>query len=311
MGSEIFIISESFDKSAQNIMEWLYFYGEKNTRKNVDTDFEKFYIKISNNSLQSSLTNKFILNRRGYIPLMPQELKKTIWGDYLKREQLPVLFYLENLNKSNYIGSYNQEFSNNKILNLRLAADSGLKIPNTIVTNNKENLLQFIEKGKKYITKSIYISPYIETTKESYYGNGTIELDTNNISENFAPSLVQEYIEKEIEIRVFFIQDTFYSMAIFSQKNIKTKIDFKNYDKENPNRNVPFLLPDEILTSIKRFIKKTDSNTGSIDLILRPTGDYVFLEINPMGQYDWLSENCNYYIDKKIAEILINESKYE
>jgi hypothetical protein len=50
-------------------------------------------------------------------------------------------------------------------------------------------------------------------------------------------------------------------------------------------------------------------NTGSIDLILTPNGEYFFLEINPMGQYDWLSKNCNYYIEKDIAEMLINKTR--
>jgi hypothetical protein len=43
---------------------------------------------------------------------------------------------------------------------------------------------------------------------------------------------------------------------------------------------------------------------GSIDLIFNENGFY-FLENNPQGQYEWLSENCNYYVDRYIAEQLI------
>lgn len=306
---EILIISESFDISTPNVMDWLHFYGKKVVRKNVDTDYENFNLKISNDAVTTSLKDFVVWNRRGYLPLIPTELKKTVWIDYLKKEQLSVLFSLELFNKENYIGSYNQEFNNIKILILKSAVDSGLKIPNTIVTNNKKDFLGFIEEGKRYITKSLYRSPYIETYDSTYYGNGTIEIDIANLSENFAPSLVQEYIEKEIEIRVFFIEDVFYSMAIFSQNNEKTMIDFRNYDIKKPNRNTPFVLPNEISEKIKAFIQKIDCNTGSIDLILTPQGEYVFLEINAMGQYSWLSESCNYYIDKKIAEILIDKAK--
>ena len=45
-------------------------------------------------------------------------------------------------------------------------------------------------------------------------------------------------------------------------------------------------------------------NTGSIDLIYSLSNEYVFLEVNPQGQFDWLSKNCNYYIEKDIAELL-------
>jgi hypothetical protein len=32
----------------------------------------------------------------------------------------------------------------------------------------------------------------------------------------------------------------------------------------------------------------------------------VFLEVNPTGQYGMVSDPCNYYLDKKIAEYLID-----
>ena len=306
--NKILIISESSDISTQKIIEWLYFYNIENNRKNVDTDYENFNLKISDKTTTTSLKGVVVLNRRGYLPLIPIELKKTVWIDYLKKEQLSVLFSLEIFNKENYIGSYNQEFNNNKILILKSAIDSGLRIPKTIVTNNRKDFFEFIEKGKKYISKSLCKSPYLETHDSVYYGNGTLEIDIDNISEKFAPSLIQEYITKDIEIRVFFIKDIFYAMAIFSQNNENTMIDFRNYDLKKPNRNIPFLLPNEILEKLKVFTNKIDCNTGSIDLILTPQGEYIFLEINPMGQYNWLSENCNYYIDKKIAEILIEKS---
>lgn len=305
----VIIITENCDPSANKVMEWLHFYKKSVIRKNNDTDAVNFSIIISNTYTSSNFKNIIIWNRRGYMPILPVELKSNLWFNYLKNEQLPVLYSIENLNANTIIGSYKQEVGNNKILNLEIAKKCGFKIPNTIVTNNKDDLLNFIKKDKKYITKSLYHPPNLETEKFLYYGSGTIELDIErNFSNNFAQSLVQEYIEKSVEIRVFFIENFFFSMAIFSQNDDKTKIDFRNYNTEMPNRYVPFLLPINILEKTKKFIKIGQHNTGSIDLILTPEGDFVFLEINPMGQYDWVSQYCNYYIDKKIAEILIQKS---
>lgn len=50
-------------------------------------------------------------------------------------------------------------------------------------------------------------------------------------------------------------------------------------------------------------------NTGSIDIVVTKDKRYVFLEINHVGQFGWLSENCNYYIEKHIAQELINLSQ--
>jgi len=311
MNDSVYLITECNDQSTYKEIDWLLFYKQPYIRKNVENDFQEFQISLIDGKVESSFYNSVLWNRRGYLPILPNILKLTTWGSYLKKEQLPVLFTLESINKSNYIGSYKQEFNNNKILNLLEASKVGLEVPKTIVTNNRKNLLQFVEKGKGYITKSIYQTPYLETADFYCYGEGTFELNFDEVSEIFAPSLVQEYIEKEIEIRTFFIEENYYSIAIFSQNDEKTKIDFRNYNQSKPNRNVPFILPDNILNKLKLFSKKMNYKTGSFDLILTPKGKYFFLEINPMGQYDWVSQDCNYYIDKKIAELLIEKSKYE
>jgi hypothetical protein len=302
------IITENNDKSTDKVLEWLHYYGAKVIRKNVDSDFTDISIQITSKLITSSLTNYAVWNRRAHLPIIPINLKKTNWMDYLKKEQLSILSSLEHINKENYIGSYIQELCSNKLLNLQEAVKVGLEIPNTIATNNRRDLLEFIKSDRKYITKSLSIPPSFETEDSFYSSNGTTELNINSIPKRFAPSLVQEYVEKDIEIRVFFIENYFFAMAIFSQNDEKTKIDFRNYNHEKSNRNVPFILNDEIAYKLKQFVKNIKSNTGSIDLILTPQGKYVFLEINPMGQYDWLSLDCNYYIDKKIAEILIKKT---
>ncbi len=305
----IFLITEENDKSTNRLIDWISILNQDFKRKNVNINYNRFSIKLENHIVKNSFDDDVVWNRRGYLSIVPIQLNHSIWIDYLKKEQLPVLETLENVNKENYLGSYFNEIRNNKIQNLIEASKIGLEIPKTIITNNKEDLSGFFEKEKKYVTKSIYHSPSLELDNFIYYGKGTFLIDTDCLSDFFAPSLIQEYIEKEIEIRVFFIEDSFYPMAIFSQNDEKTKTDYRNYNNEKPNRNVPFILPNNILKKIKKFVKKIKYNTGSIDLILTPDGRYVFLEINPMGQYDWVSQNCNYYIDKKIAEILINKSK--
>jgi hypothetical protein len=39
-------------------------------------------------------------------------------------------------------------------------------------------------------------------------------------------------------------------------------------------------------------------------MIVTPEGEYVFLEVNPTGQFGWVSDNCNYYLEEKIANHL-------
>ena len=52
-------------------------------------------------------------------------------------------------------------------------------------------------------------------------------------------------------------------------------------------------------------MNEIDLNTGSIDLLLTGKGDYYFLEVNPVGQFEWLNYYGNFFLEKKIAEELI------
>jgi hypothetical protein len=56
-------------------------------------------------------------------------------------------------------------------------------------------------------------------------------------------------------------------------------------------------------------MKQLNLNTGSIDMAVNTENEYVFFEVNPIGQYGMTSVPCNYNLDKKIAEYLINTDK--
>src|SRR5690606_29202165 len=123
-------------------------------------------------------------------------------------------------------------------------------------------------------------------------------------SDEFALTLFQERVSKKYEIRIFFFNQKLYCMAILSQSDKSTSIDYRNYNRSLPNRNIPIKIPDEVRKKVIEFIKASELRTGSIDIIVDENNQYVFLEVNPQGQFDWVSQNCNYYIEKDIAEYL-------
>ena len=90
-------------------------------------------------------------------------------------------------------------------------------------------------------------------------------------------------------------------MVIYSQNNKNTEADFRNYDLVRPNRTVPYQLPEEIELGLDALMKELNFNTGSIDLILTAKGEYIFLEINPEGQFGMVSHPCNYYLEREMA----------
>lgn len=216
-------------------------------------------------------------------------------------------YLIHELEKKKHIGNINKG-NGNKLISFSIANEVGLSIPETFISSNLQWLKSKLLRLPKLIAKPI----------EDAYGdrhNGiqvvsSYELIDQKSFKNKAdvifPSCLQEYVNKKIELRIFYLKGDFYSMAIFSQSDEKTKIDFRNYNNEKPNRMVPYKLPKSIEMKLSNFMKKMGLNTGSIDMILTDNNEYIFLEVNPAGQYGMISEFCNYNLDRLIADELIS-----
>ena len=195
---------------------------------------------------------------------------------------------------------------------LKKAKSIGLNVPNSLITNSKKELKKFINDYVDAISKPLHESIFFKNDDSVvFFDTKMVTPDILDTLEgnNFFPSFFQTYVEKDIELRIFYIEGDFFSMAIFSQLDAKTKLDFRNYNNENPNRNVPYLLPKSIEQKLHQLMVELDLNTGSIDMIKTPEKEYIFLEVNPTGQFGFTSKPCNYYLEEKMADTLIKNKK--
>lgn len=195
-----------------------------------------------------------------------------------------------------------------KLKQLYLAKKIGLQIPESAIITTKSALKRIKEKYFSLITKGIQevLSAQDDNVRYLAYTEKIDEEQIKGLPETFFPSFIQKQIEKAYELRVFYLNGELYPMAIFSQSSEQTSVDFRKYNKEKPNRNVPYRLPDGISAKLVKLMKKLKLETGSIDLIVTLDHEYVFLEVNPVGQFGMTSYPCNYYLEKKIAQRLID-----
>jgi ATP-GRASP peptide maturase of grasp-with-spasm system len=199
----------------------------------------------------------------------------------------------------------------NKPYCMLVASQCGLSIPDTYVLNDK-SLLGGVADRHEIISKSIKDGVSFAGPQSSEFTMFTTEVkatDIANITDRFIPSLVQEKIEKEYELRVFYLMGKCYSMAIFSQRDDQTKLDFRQYNLDKPNRNVPYHLPAAVRKGIRRLMKSMQLNCGSLDLMKGTDGEYYFLEINSTGQFGMVDIPNNYGLHRKVAETLIKFDK--
>lgn len=198
----------------------------------------------------------------------------------------------------------------NKFDVIRQAQRLEIDTPDSYLTNSK-NYLQEILPTDEFITKSIRDPWIIRSGTKSIkrpYSMFTSILDQDEIhqiSAEFFPSLVQRKIDKEFELRVFYLAGIFYSMAIFSQLDSQTSIDFRRYNWQKPNRRTPYNLPFELKVKLKKLMRHYGFNCCSIDIIKGQDGKYYLLEINPTGQFGMVDFPCNYGLHMKVAQHLI------
>lgn len=316
--SMIYIQSNSRDISTQDVIRWIL---TRTSYRNIRVltgitlvnDFS-FELSNSDSSLQ---VNDIKINprdtfwyRRGVFSIHSDQ---SIFSGqtYLNNHSVMISLLQDRDFNSHAIGRYSDN-NLSKIKVLSMCREIGIAIPETLVTTCGTKLDNFIHKDNtSVITKSIKNpSEHLNFLSQTYeVSTGTMRVDRSKKYSNevFAPSLFQKEIEKLVELRIFYLYGEFYPMAIYSQQNAKTEVDYRNYDRENPNRLSPFVIRPKYLEKLTVLMHKLGLESGSIDVILNRNENYIFLEVNPVGQFQWLSKNCNYNIEKQIALILTRE----
>lgn len=320
----ILILTEEFDSTTNKVIDWIEYFGLSFIRINETSNLElssltisnqqsKFSLKFDNKTIDSDKIKSFWY-RRGFLNNKFKLLENNqienynkIVNRYLSRENEHLRqIYYNILESKKSIGKINDN-KINKLEVLIKAKDFGLDIPETIISNSKKDIINLLNKHNLIITKSVKDNIHLQISENEYYMQYTnliSKSELEHLPATFFPSIFQELIEKKFELRIFFLESTFYASAIFSQENDKTKVDFRRYDKLKPNRSVPFLLPEDLLLKLQNLMNDLGLISGSIDIIVSKKNKYYFLEVNPIGQFGQVSKPCNYFLEKKVAEYL-------
>lgn len=193
----------------------------------------------------------------------------------------------------------------NKLSVLLEAASFGIKIPDSIISYRSKDYYRFL-RNKEGVTKRISNADLFLNSKYFVFFTQTLNKDTLEIlSEDCLPFLVQEKIDKIADIRVFYWLGECYSSLVHSQNHIETQTDMRHtINSGEQSRWEPFDLPKDLEIKIYSLMKRLGLKTGSLDFALTTEHDFVFFEVNPVGQFGYLSKVCGYNLEKIIANDL-------
>lgn len=304
----ILLFSEETDITTNIVIDWLDYFKQEWIRINENQHiafFEiegKIYFDINNKRISFDKI-KSVWYRRSVFTIKPFKSNNEGLNVFLSEERYWYEDYINYKIKQKAVGIHRRSMNINKLIVSDIAKKIGFLTPKSYIVTDRAML----PNNKDLITKTINGNGLIEYSKNITSQLFTKQITKNNIPNKFGISYVQEQIDKKYELRIFYLRGEMWAMAIFSQSDPKTKVDFRHYNRKKPNRTVPYSLPDKLKFKIRSLMCELNIDTGSIDIIVDKDMKYYFLEVNPVGQFGMVSYPCNYNIEKRIAEILSYE----
>ena len=247
-----------------------------------------------------------IWNRRVFPPEFPAGFPSNL-EEMVREEAKRTIHGLMNVHDGLVVNRpYENHAANNKIEQLRRARKLGFIVPDTIVTNDHKAAIDFYKKHDNDIIFKMQKLPIIkddETYSTIMTSRVLEEHMQNNERINNSSCLFQERIEKDYETRLTVVGDRLFPVAIHSQDSELSKDDFRRYDFEKVKYE-QVEIPEDIRIKTKRLVRSYGLHYAALDIIKTPDDKYVFLEINPNGQYLWTEELSGAKITDALAEYL-------
>ena len=249
-------------------------------------------------------------------PELPKELlidgNETINKHNLKEAAGFLRFFRSYISNIPSIGSIIYDnFADSKMQQLFYATSVGFIVPHTCFSNRQTDILRMAKNYKEIVLKSIESDGFIDCDSDKEYTFYSQKVSYKEIAnaprEAFIQtvSYVQEYIPKAFELRVTVVAKKVFACKIESQHlaDDEGKIDWRQ-GYEHGLRYKPYDLPDDIAQKCISFLNKMRLNFGAFDFIVTPSGEFVFLECNPNGQWLWIEMETGLKISEAIADAL-------
>lgn len=193
--------------------------------------------------------------------------------------------------------------ANSKPAQLAAARRLGLDIPTTLITNDPDEVRAFIARSPGPVVYKCFSQGLdLPAGQAQFTGVVTARESAKLDLIRTTPGVFQHYVEKAYEVRATVVGQQIFAGRIDSQAHADSQIDWRHRPFDmHPE---PHVLPAEIADALLAFMREFGLLYGAFDLIVTPDGRYVFLEINPGGQYMWVEASTQLPITDALADAL-------
>ncbi|MFI6148639.1 RimK family alpha-L-glutamate ligase [Streptomyces sp. NPDC051109] len=181
-----------------------------------------------------------------------------------------------------------------KLYQLSVAREAGFRVPRTLVSQSREDVIAFSRSVERTIVK-----PVVGARGPALYTRWLDAPETiPAASFEICPAMYQEYIKGRRHIRLNCFGEQMYAALIQTDA-----LDWR------PDLNVPMSswpVPEDLGRKVGTVLHRLGLRMGVVDLKLTPEGEPVWLEVNPQGQFLFLEPLTGEPLTEHFADFLLS-----
>lgn len=194
----------------------------------------------------------------------------------------------------------------NKWIQLDIAKKNGLLIPPTVVSNDPEQLRDFLEQEPNLVAKSLGVQWYNEGSNWHAAYTQKVEKKWVNQTEDilFAPVIYQKFIPRVHDYRVVVVGKTHFSVVC------ESPLVAQIYDcRKGESKYCPVELDVSVIESLKRMLSNLSLDYCSADFFEGEDGKIYFCDLNVSGSWWWVDNLYCGKISEALVELLEKKSR--
>lgn len=196
-----------------------------------------------------------------------------------------------------------------KPLQLIAAQQAGLAVPPTLITNSPRRAREFVGCGPA-IAKAVVGGRIAEDGADYAVVTAAVTLDDLEPASavKSSPTTYQLRIAGGCDLRVTIVGSRIFAVRIVIAERQPRDVDWRTVE---PWRLAyrRCALPEAVAAGCLKLMRQLSLGFGAIDFIVGPDGQYVFLEINPSGQWGWIERQAEVPITDAIVDLLTGEAE--
>jgi hypothetical protein len=197
--------------------------------------------------------------------------------------------------------------ASHKIDQLSEARKYGLSIPETIVTSNPEQAMDFVNQQENAAIVKPLASGFIERANPEE----DTSIYTRTLSDNrvhllekihSCPVLIQERLDKVLDVRVTILDNEVRAVALKATDSTgKQRLDIRRNNMIDVQYSA-VKMPSMVKEATLRLLRRYELRFAALDFAIVADESWAFLEINPNGQWAWLDLEAG----ADIASLFVN-----